>query len=106
MRNNETIMELIETHSASKSSEFPNHQLLLFDDLLAELLTKKDSILPKLFTVLGHHKNVSIMLVSQMLFKPGDYNFSIVSENAHYLFLFKSPRNSFKIIQLAKQVGL
>ena len=40
-----------------------------------------------------------------MLFKPGDYNFSIVSENVHYLFLFKSPRNSSKIIQLAKQVS-
>ena len=40
-----------------------------------------------------------------MLFKPGDYKFNVLSENVHYLFLFKSPRNTSKIIQLAKQVS-
>ena len=40
-----------------------------------------------------------------MLFKPGDYKFNVLSENVHYLFLFKSPRNASKIIQLAKQVS-
>ena len=45
------------------------------------------------------------MLLSQMLFKPNDYKFSVLSENMHYLFLFKSPRNSSKVIHLAKQVS-
>ena len=40
-----------------------------------------------------------------MLFKPNDYKFSVLSENMHYLFLFKSPRNSSKVIHLAKQVS-
>ena len=40
-----------------------------------------------------------------MVFKPGDYKFNVLSENVHYLFLFKSPRNASKIIHLAKQVS-
>ena len=40
-----------------------------------------------------------------MLFKPGDYNYNILTENVNYLFLFKTPRNSSKIIHLAKQVS-
>ena len=44
-------------------------------------------------------------MLSQMHFKPGDYKFNFLSENVHYLFLFKSPRNSSKIIHLAKQVS-
>ena len=43
-------------------------------------------------------------MLSEMLFKPGDYNFNVLSENFDYLFLFKSPRNSYKIIHLEKQV--
>ena len=63
---NETIMELIETQSSSKHSEVPNHQLLIYDDVFTKLVVRKDSILPNPFTVLGHHKNLSIILVNQM----------------------------------------
>ena len=59
----------------------------------------------KLFTVYSNHKKLSVIMLSQMLFKPGDYKFNVLSENVHYLFLFKSPRNSSKIIHLAKQVS-
>ena len=45
-------------------------------------------------------------MLSQMLFKPGDYRFNVLSENVHYLFLFKSPRNTSKIIHLAKLISL
>ena len=59
----------------------------------------------KLFTVYSNHKKLSVIMLSQMLFKPGDYRFNVLSENVHYLFLFKSPRNSSKIIHLAKQIS-
>ena len=59
----------------------------------------------KLFTVYSNYKKLSVIMLSQMLFKPGDYKFNVPSENVHYLFLFKSPRNSSKIINLAKQVS-
>ena len=98
----DTLMTMIDFTNHSSSSK---HQLLIFDDLLSELISRKDNLMSKLMTVLGHHKNLSIILVSQMLFKPGDYKYSILTENVHYLFLFKSPRNSSKIIHLAKQIS-
>merc|ERR1712016_324229 len=83
----------------------PVQQLFIFGDILCDIVTKKDDLMQKLFTVYSNHKNLSIMLLSQMLFKPNDYKFSVLSENMHYLFLFKSPRNSSKAIHLAKQVS-
>ena len=40
-----------------------------------------------------------------MLFNPRDYKFEVATEKVHYLILFKSPRNSSKIIHLAQQVS-
>ena len=102
----ETLMNLIEDNAQwHNTASFPKHQLLIFDDLLCDIVSRKDDLMQKLFTVYSHHKNLSIILLNQMLFKPGDYKFSVLSENVHYLFLFKSPRNSSKIIHLAKQVN-
>ena len=102
----DTLMSMIDNNAQmNKSSSFPNHQLLIFDDLLCDIVARKDDLMQKLFTVYSNHKNLSVILLSQMLFKPGDYKFSVLSENVHYLFLFKSPRNSSKIIHLAKQVS-
>ena len=95
----DTLMSMVEYNDLS------GHQLLIFDDLLSEIISRKDNLMSQLMTVLGHHKKLSIILVSQMLFKPGDYKYSILTENVHYLFLFKSPRNSSKIIHLAKQIS-
>ena len=95
----DTLMSMIEYNDLS------GHQLLIFDDLLSEIVSRKDNLMSQLMTVLGHHKKLSIILVSQMLFKPGDYKYSILTENVHYLLIFKSPRNSSKIIHLAKQIS-
>ena len=99
----ESLMSLIDNNTQWNKS--PNHQLLIFDDLLCDIVSRKDDLMQKLFTVYSNHKKLSVILLSQMLFKPGDYKFSVLSENVHYLFLFKSPRNSSKIIHLAKLVS-
>ena len=102
----ESLMSMIDNSShTSRSLSFPDHQLLIFDDLLCDIISRKDDLMQKLFTVFSNHKKLSVILLSQMLFKPGDYKFNVLSENVHYLFLFKSPRNTSKIIQLAKQVS-
>ena len=76
----------------------PPHQLLIFDDLLLNITQRKDNLVSLLATVFGHHKNLSLIFISQLLFKPGDIKYNILSENIHYLFFMKSPRNSSKII--------
>ena len=102
----ETLMMMIDSSShLSESLSFPDHKLLIFDDLLCDIVSRKDNLMQKLFTVYSTHKKLSVIMLSQMLFKPGDYRFNVLSENVHYLFLFKSPRNSSKIIHLAKQIS-
>ena len=70
------------------------HQLLIFDDLVSEI---QDDLMSKLFTVYGHHRNVSIILVTQALFNPRVNKFNILQENVHYLLLSKSPRDNSKL---------
>ena len=79
---------------------------LLPVDMLCNIVSRKDNLMQKLFTVYSNHKKLSVIMLSQMLFKPGDYKFNVLNENVHYLFLFKSPRNSSKIIHFAKQGSL
>ena len=85
-----------------KSYDKKQHKMLIFDDLVSEI---QDDLLAKLFTIYGHHKNVSIILVTQALFNPRVNKFNILQENVHYLLLSKSPRDSSKVIYLAKQIS-
>ena len=98
----ESLMSMIDDSShTSGSLSHPDHQLLIFDDLLCDIISRKDDLMQKLFTVYSNHKKLSVIMLSQMLFKSGDYKFNVLSENVHYLFLFKCPRNASKIIHLA-----
>ena len=101
----ESMMSMIDNNSQlSKSSSFPDHQLLIFDDLLCDIVSRKDDLMQKLFTVYSNHKKLSVIVLSQMLFKPGDYKFNVLSENVYYLFLFKSLRNSSKLFILQNKL--
>ena len=103
---NESLMTLIDNNSQRhQPSAFPIDQLLIFDDLQCDIVSRKDDLIQKLFTVYSNHKHLSVILLSQMLFKPNDYKFNVLSEKPRHLFLFKSPRNSSKVISLAKQVS-
>ena len=57
----------------SNSSSFPDHQLLIFDDLLCDIVSRKDDIMQKLSTVCSNHKKLCVIILSQILFKPGDF---------------------------------
>ena len=74
--------------------------LLIIDDLLTECSGKKEII--NLFVKGSHHRNISSILVSQNLFEKG---LRTVSLNAHYLVLYRSPRDSLQIQCLGKQLG-
>ena len=102
----ESLMSMIDSSSnTSGSLSYLDHLFSIFDDLFCDIISRKDDLMQKLFTVYSNHKKLSVIMLSQMLFKPGDYKFNVLSENVHYLFLFKSPRNASKIIHLAKQVS-
>jgi len=73
--------------------------LLIIDDLMHET----DETVAKLFTRGSHHKNVSVVYLAQNLFPKNKFARTI-SLNAHYMFLFKNPRDATQFATLARQM--
>lgn len=75
--------------------------LVIIDDLMNEV--SNDKRLTNIFTKGCHHKNLSCVFILQNIFHQGK-ELRNISLNAHYMFLFKSPRDSSQINHLAKQM--
>jgi hypothetical protein len=73
--------------------------LIIIDDLMSET----DDRVTKLFTRGSHHKNASVVYVSQNLYHKGKENRTI-NLNSHYLILFKNPRDAGQIVHLGRQI--
>lgn len=73
--------------------------LIVIDDLLAET----DSRVTKIFTKGSHHRNCSVIYITQNLFDKNKENRTITL-NAHYMVLFKSPRDAMQVQHLARQM--
>ena len=73
--------------------------LLVIDDQMDEV----NKNVMRLFTKGSHHRNISVIYIVQNLFgKNNDHR--TISLNAHYLVVFKNPRDKSQIIHLAKQI--
>jgi hypothetical protein len=75
--------------------------LIILDDLMAQ--SSKDKRIADLFTKGSHHRNLSIIYIIQNIFHQGK-EMRNISLNAHYIVLFKSPRDKQQISMLARQV--
>ncbi|XP_068697139.1 uncharacterized protein [Montipora capricornis] len=64
--------------------------ILVLDDLMDE--GGNDKRVLDLFTRESHHRNITVLYLCQDLFPPGKYA-KTISRNAHYLFVFKNPRD-------------
>ena len=76
--------------------------LIVLDDLMAQ--SSKDKRIADLFTKGSHHRNLSIIYIVQNIFHQGK-EMRNISLNAHYIVLFKSPRDKQQISMLARQVN-
>ncbi len=74
--------------------------LIVIDDLMTSAYTKS---ICDLFTKGSHHKNISVILITQNLFHQGKYCRDI-SLNCKYLVLSKNPRDKSQIYPLARQI--
>ena len=83
------------------SSDPFSPKLVIIDDLMRES-SSCDTIVD-LFTKGSHHKNLSVILISQNLFHQGRGQRDI-SLNANYIVVFKNPRDRAQIRHLARQV--
>ena len=71
--------------------------LIIIDDLMDEFKKVVDLFIKK-----SHHRNTSVLFVVQNIFLKG---LRTISLNAHYLVLFKNPRDSSQITYLGRQMG-
>ena len=75
--------------------------IVILDDLMNQVIEDRNVL--NLFTVVSHHRKVSIIFLTQNVFEKGKYARSI-SLNAHYLIVFKNRRDEAQIMHLSRQL--
>lgn len=81
------------------SEHNPDPVLLIIDDQMQEV----DQRISRIFTKGSHHRNLSVIYIVQNLFDKNKEHRTI-SLNAHYLVVFKNPRDGSQIVHLGKQM--
>ena len=77
------------------------HSLIIIDDAMLDLVN--DKVTASLFIRGSHHYGISVIIVSQNIFQQGKVSRTI-SLNTHYIFMFRSPRDSSIINRIASQI--
>jgi len=75
------------------------HSLVIIDDLMQET----NETVANMFTKGSHHRNISVVFLAQNLFPKNKFA-RTMSLNAHYMVLFKNPRDVSQFANLAKQM--
>jgi hypothetical protein len=73
--------------------------LLIIDDLMNEA----DQNVCNLFTKLSHHRNVSVVFITQNLFHKNKF-VRTMNLNTHYIVMFKNPRDASQVAISARQM--
>lgn len=95
--NIEFNMGLIDIETIDSSQNI----LLILDDLTYKC--EKDETIQNLFTTDSHHKNISVILITQNVFAKGKC-FRTISLNSHYIILMNNPRDRQQISNMARQM--
>lgn len=82
---------------------FPQDQshLIILDDLIFQASDHPEVV--RIFTQYRHHRNMSVILLSQNIFHQGKYSRAI-SLNSTHMILFKNPRDKLQVSVLANQI--
>lgn len=75
---------------------------IILDDLLCEIANNVE--VTNLFIRGTHHRNTSVFVLMQNLYYPGK-QIRTMNLNAHYLVIFKTPRDQSAIYHIAKQIS-
>jgi len=77
------------------------NNFIIFDDLMQDAV--KSNTVSGYFTRGSHHKNLSVILLTQNIFQQGSVGRTI-NINAHYTVFFKNPRNVQQISYIGRQM--
>ena len=80
--------------------EIDSSALIIFDDMLNSPNLKA---IAQLFTVHGGHLNLCLAFLTQRLFNSNEH-FRQISQNSDYMCIFKNPRNSMDVRNMAMQI--
>ena len=80
---------------------FPKGGVLVLDDLMEE--GGQDKRVLHLFTKDSHHRNITVLYLTQDLFPPGKYA-KTINKNAHYITAFKNPQDKMSISNILMQM--
>jgi len=94
-------IEFVEGMIPSVQIDSLKKNLIILDDLMEEKKDNED--LQNIFTKGSHHRNISLIFISQNLFIQGKKTRTI-SLNTHYMIIFKNPRDKAQFSQLARQM--
>jgi len=83
----------------NKEFDGKRRTLLILDDLMKEA---GDSVLD-IFTKLSHHRNVSVIFLTQNLFFKSKQS-RTMNINTQYIVLFKNPRDALQVATLGRQM--
>ena len=75
--------------------------LLIIDDLMSEVSKSEETV--KAFTIYSHHKNVSIIFLTQNFFEKGKQR--TITLNCKYIVALKNPRDTSFISILGRQMN-
>jgi len=75
--------------------------ILVLDDLMSEVAKSEETV--KAFTIYSHHKNVSIIFLTQNFFEKGKTR--TITLNCKYIVLLKNPRDNSYISVLGRQMN-
>lgn len=92
--------DLVENQESSSTTALRPHTLLILDDLMS---SSNQQVVADIFTKYSHHWNMSVIYITQNLFQKSP-EFRTMSLNAHYMIIFKNPRDMGQIRTLARQV--
>ena len=84
-----------------QSFDRTRRNLVVIDDLMSE--SGNNAKVTELFTKGSHHRNLSVIFILQNLFYKAK-EMRTISLNAHYMVLFKNPRDASQITHLARQM--
>ena len=87
--------------TAKLAKWFPKGGVLVLDDLMTE--GGQDKRVLDLFTKDSHHRNITVLFLTQDLFPPGKFA-KTINRNAHYIIAFKNPRDKTGIRNILMQM--
>lgn len=75
--------------------------LIIFDDFMLQMQSSLNTYISSFFVHRTHHENLSVIVLQQVLFAK---NARVLNLNAHYLVIFRLPRDSRQILCLGSQM--